>query len=158
MKTKKLPSETLAHPVRRVPWIVGGVLAAAAIVSAVTFGPAVAAQLGAFPSPSPSVTVAQDTGPTFTASELASIQAAADAQQATIAAGEAAAVKAAADAAAAQVAAQQAASRAAASQSNTGGLPAGAIVPSIPGTTSPDTTKCASGSASNNASGVAVCD
>lgn len=38
------------------------------------------------------------------------------------------------------------------------GLPAGAVVPDIPGTTSPDTTQCASGTASNNASGVPVCD
>jgi hypothetical protein len=29
---------------------------------------------------------------------------------------------------------------------------------SIPGTTSPDTSKCASGTASDNASGVAICD
>jgi membrane protein involved in colicin uptake len=80
---------------------------------------------------------------------------------------QAAQAKAAADAAAAQaaadVAAQQAAQRSAqqksaASDPSGGGLPAGAVVPSIPGTTSPDTSKCASGTASDNASGVAICD
>ncbi len=71
-------------------------------------------------------------------------------------------------AAAAQAAAQAAAEQAAqeASKKNTSqhadgggssGLPAGAPVPPIPGTDSPDTTRCASGTAST-VNGVPVCD
>lgn len=90
-------------------------------------------------------------------------QAARDAEAARVAAEQAAAAEA-ARVAAEQAAQQQAAaaSRQAATQRSVaagdGKLPAGAVVPSIPGTTSPDTTACASASASNNAQGVPVCD
>jgi hypothetical protein len=66
-------------------------------------------------------------------------------------------------AAAAQAAAAAAAAQAAEPKQNSGshapteGLPAGSRVPSIPGTDSPDTTACASGSAST-VDGVPVCD
>lgn len=157
-KPQRLPSDALKGPTRRVPWILGGVATAALLVSGVMFGPAVAAQLT--PAPTPTATVAPaDTVSTLSPEELASVQQGADEQQAIIAADE----KAAADAAAAQAAqaaadaAQAAASRDANRQSNPAGLPAGAVVP-LNSFGSPDTTKCASGSASDNSAGVAVCD
>jgi hypothetical protein len=96
----------------------------------------------------------------------------AEAKAAAEAAAQAAAAQAAADAAAAQ-AAQQAQAAADDSSDDSGtssesgssgggapaasGLPAGSPVPPIPGTDSPDTTKCASGSAST-INGVPICD
>lgn len=96
----------------------------------------------------------------------------AEAKAAAEAAAQAAAAQAAADAAAAQAAQAQAAaddsSEDSGASSDTGssdggdapaaaGLPAGSPVPPIPGTDSPDTTKCASGSAST-INGVPTCD
>jgi membrane protein involved in colicin uptake len=96
----------------------------------------------------------------------------AEAKAAAAAAAQAAAAQAAADAAAAQAAQQvQAAADASSDDSGTSsdsgssdggapassGLPAGSPVPPIPGTDSPDTTKCASGSAST-INGVPTCD
>jgi hypothetical protein len=86
------------------------------------------------------------------------MQAAADKQEQQIADAQAAA-EAAAQKAAAEKAAQQAAQRAAqqkTADTGSGLLPAGAPVPSIPGTTSPDTSKCASGTASD-VNGVPTC-
>lgn len=92
----------------------------------------------------------------------------AEAKAAAEAAAQAAAAKAAADAAAAQ-AAQQAQEEAMTDTSNdtsstgssspsaSAGLPAGSPVPNIPGTDAPDTTQCASGSAST-VNGAPVCD
>lgn len=95
-----LPSDALTKPTRRAPWIVGLVAAAAVAVSAVTFGPALAAQLN--PAPAPTATAAPvDTHPTLSPDELAAVQGIADTQQAKAAA-DAAAAKAAAEAAAAK--------------------------------------------------------
>jgi hypothetical protein len=107
----KLPSDALKKPTRRLPWIVGGVGAAAVAVAAVFAGPSIAATLNSAPVPTPTMTpyVA-----TLTPAELESVQAGADQQAAIIAADEAAAEKAAADAAA-QAAADAAAKKAASS-------------------------------------------
>jgi septal ring factor EnvC (AmiA/AmiB activator) len=91
------------------------------------------------------------------------------AQQAAEAAA-AAAAQAAAEEAARQAAAEAAEEQAAADNESTSddsgtpagggsssGLPSGSVVPSIPGTTAPDTTQCASGSAST-INGVPTCD
>jgi hypothetical protein len=134
------------------------IIAAASVVlvaglgtAAFAFGPSLRTALN---HPAATATAAPvDTHPTLSPDELSSVQQAATDQQTIIAADQAAA-EAAAQAAATVVQAAPKATTTAPS----GGLPAGAIVPSIPGTTSPDTTKCASGSASDNASGVAVCD
>jgi len=153
MNTKqKLPSDALTEPSRRWPWVVGGLSGLAIAVAAVFAGPAIAANLN--PTPTPTPTVAEYVA-TLTPAEEDSVQQAADDQAAKIAADE----KAAADAAAAEAAAQAAAeaSREAARHSGSGGLPAGAVVP-LNSFGSPDTTKCASGSASDNSDGVAVCD
>ena len=103
------------------------------------------------------------------------VQAGVIAQQEAAAKAAAQAAQAAAEAADAQKAAQEAAAQQTTQtqQSSTvqtasvstptdttspsAGLPVGAVVPDIPGTTSPDTTKCASGRAST-VNGVPVCD
>jgi hypothetical protein len=100
---QKLPSDTLAKPTRRLPWILGGLATIALATGAVIAGPAIAANLSPAPTPSPTAT---EYVATLTPSEVDSVQQAADDQQATIAADEkAAADKAAADAAAAAAAA-----------------------------------------------------
>jgi len=126
---QNLPSDRLTTPTRRAPWIIGGVLAVGVAVSAIAFGPAVAAQLA--PAPSPTQTVAPaDTAPTLSPDELAAVQQSADEQQAIISADE----KAAADAAAAAAAAAAAKS---APKANAGGgaihCPAGSFANSNDG-------------------------
>lgn len=105
MTKQQLPSDTLRKPTRRTPWILSGIAAAALVVSAVTVGPSIAANLTPSAAPSPTMTpyVAA-----LTPAELDSVQQGADAQQAIIVADQAAAAKAAADAAAAQAAASAA--------------------------------------------------
>jgi hypothetical protein len=154
MNTKqKLPSDALTRPSRRLPWILGGVVALAIAASAVAFGPALASQLNPTAVPTPTLTPYVST---LTPAELDSVQQGADQQHAKIVAD-----KAAADAAAAaQVAADAAAAKAAhrsSSDGGSGGLPSGAVDP-LNSFGSPDTTLCASGTASDNSAGVAICD
>lgn len=95
---------------------------------------------------------------------LAAEKAAQEAAAAAAAQAAADAAQAAADEAARQAAEQPAedssndsGSSGGGSPSESTGLPAGSVVPSIPGTDAPDTTKCASGSAST-VNGVPTCD
>lgn len=55
MSTQKLPSDALTKPIRRAPWIVGGIAAVSLAASAMVFGPAIAGQLNPAPRPSPTV-------------------------------------------------------------------------------------------------------
>lgn len=164
-----LPSDRLARRWTWKGWTALGAsvaLVAGLGVTAVVTGPLAAAD----PSPTATYVVPQAAtcndyrgGVCYTPDDETAAMAAEQKIEADNAAA-AAAAQAAAQAAAEQAAQQQrqAAAHQPATQESSptdgGLLPAGAVVPSIPGTTSPDTTKCASGTASDNASGVAVCD
>lgn len=159
---KQLSIDRLTRPRRPLRTVL--IAAGAAVVFAgAGVGAAVAAPV-VFPQPTPTPTAvfvpAAQTGsvnraPAVTDAQEQQAMAQVDKMAAEKAAADATAAKAAADAAAQQAAQQKNASKA---TTTNGGLPAGAVVPSIPGTTSPDTTKCASGTASDNANGVAICD
>jgi len=156
------PSDTLKKPAHRAGWIISGAATLAIAVSAVIAGPSIAYQLNPAPTPTATFQPAEQTGsvnraPAVSAEDENTAMAGVvtiQTQQAQEAADALAAQQAAA-AAAAQAAAE--ASRNSSRQSNSGGLPAGAVVP-MNNNGFPDTTKCASSSASNNADGVAVCD
>ena len=130
-KSAPLPSDALAKPARRAPWIIGGAAAIAIAVSAVVAGPTIAAQLNPAPTATSAAVVADEPAP-LTDAELAAVQQGADAQQAQIEADAAAALLAQqqAEAAAAQAAAE-AAKRSVAENPASHGLivcPAGSVV------------------------------
>ena len=160
MAKQQLPSDTLTRPVRRAPLIAGGILAVALIVGA-GFGAHALTLTTATAAAAPTATASATAAP-LTAADLISVQAAVDAQQATLAAAQqaAAAALAAQQAAAAQaahVAAQKQAAAKTTTTAPTRNLPSGAVMPDVPGTNQPDTTACASSAGTTNASGVAVC-
>lgn len=148
---QKLPSDALTSRPKPVRAALIAVAAVAVIAAGGTGAYAFNQAQTAVSTPTPTATPYLMT---LTQDELDSVEAGAEQQQTIIAADE----KAAADA---QAAADAAAAQQAAADQETdtpAGLPAGSVVPSIPGTTSPDTTKCASGTASDNADGIAICD
>lgn len=156
---QKLPSDALTKPTRRMPWILGGIGAAAIAVTAVIAGPSIAASLNPQAAPTPTATpyVA-----TLTPAELDSVQQGADQQAAIIAAEKAAAEKAAADAAAAQAAADAAAQ---AATHSSGSSVHGRKVPFIKSDDPQnanggdwDMSVCEGGSASTGADGTPYCD
>jgi len=121
---QQLPSDALTRPTRRLPWVLGGLGAAALITSGVIAGPAIAANLNPVPSPTPTAT---EHVATLTPAEEDSVQQAANDQAAKIAADKAAAEAAAAAEAQAEA---DAAAKAAQHQSTAAGAP-GSRVPFI---------------------------
>ena len=133
----KVPSDALSGPSHTVGWILGGASVLAIAVSAVMFGPTLAAQVN--PAPSPSPTVIAVGGGSYAAPIVVSPDSIEGSR--TAAAAQAAAEKAAADAATA--AAAQAAADAAAAAAT----PKRAATSSGP-------VKCPAGSQANSGDGV----
>lgn len=167
MTKTQLPSDALARPMsKRAILIAVLAVAAVAAVTVVLVIGGTAWRAASAPKPTPTLQIA---GPDLTAAfvvgqgnavtadqetqAMAQEQALEAAQAAAQAAAAAAAAQAAADAAAQQAAQQKAAAQK--TPSSSGGLPSGATVPQPNGY--PDTTLCASGSAST-VNGVPTCD
>lgn len=161
----RLPSDNLAKTNRRAPWIIGSVASAALIVAAVIAGPSVAAQLTPAPTPTETAIVADSAPTALTASDIDSIQQAAEAQHDTIIAEQEAQAAAALLAQQQADAAAAAAAHAAQHHSSSAGSVHGRKVPFIKSTDPQnanggdwDMSVCQGGSASTGADGTPYCD